>query len=132
MTKSTYEGYVAEMWRLGGSAWRQLFGNDPDGSAEALGRLIRNLDLPLDSLIQITCREDARNFVFPWSMLRPDPAAGAVADPDEFWGLRYNVEQTNRTGARNMRLDGEPVEIATIVDPCFPQARLTIRRRWTQ
>jgi hypothetical protein len=114
-----YEKCLDQMWGFGGSAWRLFFGNDRDAGASALGDLIRAVDLPKDSVIQISCREDARHFVFPWALMRPDPAPEGGRDPQAIWGLRFMVEQINRKGARNLGLSDAPVRIASVIDPGF-------------
>ncbi len=114
-----YKQCLDQMWSFGGSAWRLFFGNDRDNGASALGNLVRAADLPKDSVIQISCREDARHFVFPWALMRPDPAPEGDPDPEAIWGLRFLVEQINRKGARNLGLSDAPVRVASVVDPGF-------------
>jgi hypothetical protein len=114
-----YEKCLDQMWGFGGGAWRLFFGNDRDAGASALGDLIRAVDLPKDSVIQISCREDARHFVFPWALMRPDPAPEGDRDPEAIWGLRFLVEQINRKGARNLGLTDAPVRIASVIDHGF-------------
>lgn len=114
-----YQKCLAEMWRFGGAAWRLFFGNDRNGSGATIGDLIHALDLPDDSLIQITCREDARHFAFPWALMRPDPHPREKPEPKAFWGLRYVVEQITREGARDLHLADTSVQVASVIDPGF-------------
>ncbi len=122
LTNSTYAETVGEMWDFGQKAWWLLFG-DGSGSmasgAETLGELVEELEVPRDSLIEITCAKGAETFVFPWVLMHPPTDWQEPVDAQKFWGLAYMVEQTIGRGANDLHLADSPVRIVSLVDPGF-------------
>jgi hypothetical protein len=78
LTTTGYAAAMARMWAFGGRAWEVLFGQGRGGQAggaEALGTLIARLDLPRDSLIEVSCEGDAGELRLP--LVDPQAARGA-------------------------------------------------------
>ncbi len=117
LSMPSYRKASAELAAHGRDAWRLLFGDgrgSQAGSSEAFGKLLADSPLPPDSIIRVTCAEEARGFVFPWTIVCPP--APAEAEP-HFWGLSYRIEIARKQG-RAPPPPGAP-RITAVVDAGF-------------
>jgi len=118
VTAATFGHYLAELRSLGVRAWRLLFGDRFARiiGAPALGDLLAAMHTREGAHVQITY-SGIEDFVFPWSIVYP-PDGGSEADPYQFWGARYRIEQVS-AGPKDDVLSDEPVRIALALDPQF-------------
>lgn len=121
VTRTTFEKYLAQLAELGNEAWLLLFGDRTgglSGASEAIGDLLKSLDLGEGKIVQITYDDSSRDFVFPWSILYPPLEDEEKIDPYRFWGARYQIEQTTES-PRDDRLASEPIRVLFALDPSF-------------
>lgn len=95
----------------GNFCWKRLFKLDAQGSLFQIGKFLEENPPAEDGIIQVTIREEARQFIFPWSLLYPKALPERIYDLPEtrdFWGWRCVIEQ--RIGDQTSHTDA-PVTV---------------------
>jgi len=80
----------------GNFCWKKLFKQDAQGSLFQIGKFLEENPPAEDGIIQVTVRKEARQFIFPWSLLYPKAVPEQKNPPPEtrdFWGWRCVIEQ---------------------------------------
>jgi hypothetical protein len=126
VTQTMFVKSLNRLAELGREAWGLLFGGKTGGKAgasEALGDLLKSMELGEGTIVQITYDETSKNFVFPWSILYPLSEGSETVDPFRFWGARYQIEQTT-DGPRDDSLTSEPIKVLFALDESFGDSAL--------
>ncbi|MEP6020637.1 MAG: hypothetical protein ABJ251_19355 [Paracoccaceae bacterium] len=106
------------MMELGQRAWSALFGRKrggQEGASETLGKWIARMQPPEGTVVRITASDDAQHFVFPWNLMIPPNST----EPDDLWGLRYEIELTQKRNDGRIFAQSEQAVINAVVDPNF-------------
>lgn len=95
---------LLDLARMGNRLWTAIFRRD-SAVSNAFEETVR-LALANGGTVQVNIDEEARGFVFPWSLLYDAalPEGGAEVSVDGFWGVRCAVEQIG-AGYRRARMD---------------------------
>jgi HEAT repeat protein len=110
--KGSANQYLATMRNLAAVGQRlyiALFRRKRSSAIFAVGQLLLAMPPALGSVIQISVRDDASDFLFPWALLYDGELPEEqweLPDPDGFWGLRYCIEQ--RLPGTQRRLSPRP------------------------
>jgi hypothetical protein len=102
---------VRKLAIAGRRLWIKLFKRKKESSMYKIGMWLERHPLKHNAKIQVSIKEDAANFVFPWSLIydRSRPRKKyELPDLDGFWGVRYCIEQ--HLPGRKKRTD-EPVRL---------------------
>ena len=98
-----FQHHLRRLATVGRSLYVAIFRQEPDAAATRVGELLRDSPPPLGSTVQVTIADNARDFVFPWSLLYDKPLSQdpqELVDADGFWGVRWVVEQLPQTPPR--------------------------------
>lgn len=118
LSRSSYARAQEQLADCGQQAWRMIFGDKRGrgtGSSEALGDLLKRNPLSEGSAVRISCSKDARDFVFPWTIVTPPGSDDATPAP---WGLSYEIEIARVLGSAATEPAG-PVRITALIDDGF-------------
>jgi HEAT repeat protein len=80
----------------GNSCWKTLFKQDVQGSLFLIGKFLEENPPEEDGIIQVTIHKEARQFIFPWSLLYPKAVPEQkylLPETRDFWGWRCVIEQ---------------------------------------
>jgi hypothetical protein len=97
---SEWRDNLQALARHGNNCWKMLFKQDAQGSLFQIGRFLAENPPEENGIIQITIDDDeateARQFIFPWSLLypkAPPEQKHLLPETRDFWGWRCVIEQ---------------------------------------
>ena len=111
-TDGEWRAHLSHLARAGRDLWIRLFKSTPRSALATIGRMLEQNPLVDGGMVQVSIRQEAADFVFPWSLLydRPLPEKSwETPDPAGFWGARYPIEQFVSNVARD---DDAPIDVA--------------------
>jgi HEAT repeat protein len=95
-SKYDYLAAMRELATIGQRLHTALFRRKINSAMAEVGRLLSQMPPSPGSVVQISVREEASDFLFPWALLYDGELPHdqwRLPDPDGFWGLRYCIEQ---------------------------------------
>jgi hypothetical protein len=91
-----FRAQVRRLAQAGRRLWVMLFKRERGSALYQVGDWLEAHPLARDGIIQISLREDAAEFVFPWALVYDGAIprkAYELPDLEGFWGVRYCIEQ---------------------------------------
>jgi hypothetical protein len=119
---------LRQVAEVGRDLYVALFLRQRDSAIAGIGRRLSQVRLPAGAVVEVTVKDDASDFLFPWHLLYDAELPDDPAQPPDvngFWGARYIVEQRlPETGWTTVtqRVQG-PRQLTTLFWERFSNAR---------